>query len=87
MSDDTRAIKEFVVREFAPDVAAEELESDYDLLRNGVIDSIGMLRTIVWLEETFEVSLEDATPDDLRSVDAIDALVTRVREPAGSTRS
>jgi signal transduction histidine kinase len=36
VSDEVFAIKEFIVREFVPDVTPDELETDYDLLENGV---------------------------------------------------
>lgn len=80
MVQEIRAIKEFVIREFASDVTVDELESDYDLLNNGVIDSIGLLRTIAWLEKTFEVSLDSASPENLRTVESMHVLVTETRE-------
>lgn len=77
MNDHTRAIKEFIIEEFMPDVPLDQLETDYDLLAGGVIDSLGLLRVIVWLEDTFQLPLDDAeiTPDSFRTVDAIRAVI------------
>ncbi|MET9480027.1 MULTISPECIES: acyl carrier protein [unclassified Streptomyces] len=81
-------IKQFVIEEFLPDVSAEELADDHDLLSDGVIDSLGVLKLIAWVEDRFEVAIgdEDLDPDNFRSVAAIDAFVSGSRRPevAGS---
>lgn len=80
MTDHTRMIKEFIVKEFLPDVPVEQLETDYDLLDGGVIDSIGLLRAIVWLEDTFQIPLYDAeiVPESFRSVAAIRTFIEQM---------
>lgn len=73
----TKIIKQFVTEEFAPDVAAGDLDADLDLLSSGVIDSLGLLKLIAWIEATFDVAVDDAAldPDNFRTVTAIDAFV------------
>jgi acyl carrier protein len=75
--DHTPQIKQFIVEEFMPDVPVDQLESDYDLLEGAVIDSLGLLQVIAWLEDSFELALDDAEigPDNFRSVDAIQAFI------------
>lgn len=70
-------IKQFVIEEFLPDVSASELDPDHDLLTGGVIDSLGLLKLIAWIEATFELTVDDAAldPDNFRTVSAIDAFV------------
>jgi acyl carrier protein len=70
-------IKAFVIEEFAPDVSKDELANDLDLLKNGVIDSLGLLKLISWIEDHFGVNVEDTAldPDNFRTVDAIDTFV------------
>ncbi|MDG4762658.1 phosphopantetheine-binding protein [Solwaraspora sp. WMMD406] len=72
-------IKSFLISEFMPDVTASELANDYDLLANGVIDSLGLLKLIAWIETEFDVTVDDAAldPDNFRTVDAIDAFLAR----------
>jgi acyl carrier protein len=74
-----RTIKHFVIDEFLPDVGADVLDADYDLLANGVIDSLGMLKVIAWLENQFDISADDVDldPDSFRSVRGIDAFIER----------
>jgi acyl carrier protein len=75
--DHTTQIKQFIVEEFLPDVAAEELDDHYDLLDGAVIDSLGLLQVIAWLEDTFELALDDAEigPDQFRSVHTIQTFI------------
>jgi acyl carrier protein len=73
----TSIIKQFVTDEFAPDVAASDLDVELDLLSSGVIDSLGLLKLIAWIEATFDVTVDDAAldPDNFRTVAAIDAFI------------
>ncbi|MGQ0840954.1 phosphopantetheine-binding protein [Actinokineospora sp.] len=72
-----RAITEFIISEFLPDVPAAELATDVDLIADGVIDSLGLLKLLVWLEDTFGIRADDVDldPESFRSVVAIDAFV------------
>ncbi len=73
----TRTITTFIVDEFLPDVPAESLAADYDLLSGGVIDSLGLLKVIAWLEDRFDVVVDDIEiePDNFRTVAAMNAFV------------
>ncbi len=77
-------IKRFVLEEFLPDVAPEELAPDHDLLADGVIDSLGLLKLIAWVEDEFALAVDDTAldPDNFRSVAAIDAFVARANASA-----
>jgi len=72
-------VKSFIVEKFAPDVRVDELDDDYDLLDNGVVDSLALLRLISWVGDRFEIPIDDIdlTPDHFRSVSAIDDFITR----------
>jgi acyl carrier protein len=74
-----QAIKEFVVEEFLPDVSAGELDADYDLLANGVIDSLGLLKVIAWIEDRYGVDTDEVglRPESFHSVAAISAFIDR----------
>lgn len=70
-------IKRFVIEEFLPDVSVAELSVDHDLLETGVIDSLGLLKVIAWIEERFELSVHDTDldPANFHSVAAIDLFI------------
>ncbi len=79
-------IKKFLVDEFLPDVSPSEIDVQHDLLADGVIDSLGVLKLIAWLEDRFTLTVSDTEldPDNFRSVAAIDAFIADSRTPAGA---
>jgi acyl carrier protein len=76
-------IKKFLIDEFLPDVGASEIDVEHDLLADGVIDSLGVLKLIAWLEERFALTVSDTEldPDNFRSVTAIDSFIAESRKP------
>lgn len=71
-------IRQFITTNFyvAPEAG---LADDASLLDNGVIDSTGVLEVISFLEESFEIKVEDKEllPENLDSIDRIAAFVER----------
>jgi acyl carrier protein len=80
--DHTDTIKRFVIDEFLPDVSMEQLSSDDDLLANGIIDSLGLLKVIAWLEHQFELAVDDVdlSPDSFRTIAAISSFIENTRQ-------
>ena len=85
MDDTTPKIKQFIVDEFMPDVPVEELESDYDLLTGGVVDSLGLLKVVAFIESEFDVGVDESElgPESFRTVNAIKEYVEQARANAG----
>lgn len=56
-----------------------ELQNDQSLMSNGIVDSMGVMEMIQFLEEEFgvEVSDEEITEENLGSLDAIAGFVAR----------
>ena len=80
MSDVTTtstAIKEFLVDEFLSPEDAEELDSETELYATGILDSMGTLKLVTFLEGEFGVSLEpnEVTQEQLASIRLIADLV------------
>lgn len=75
--DHTHTIKRFVIDEFLSDVSMDQLSSDDDLLASGIIDSLGLLKVIAWLENQFQLAIDDVelSPDSFRSVAAINSFI------------
>ncbi|MEU9144392.1 acyl carrier protein [Streptomyces sp. NPDC048349] len=78
-----QAIKEFMVREFLPDLPAGELDADFDFLAAGVVDSLGLLKVIAWLEDVHHIDTDEFVldPEAFRSVAAIDEFITDASRP------
>ncbi|MEM7563782.1 MAG: acyl carrier protein [Pseudomonadota bacterium] len=59
--------------------AADGIDPDANLLQEEIVDSVAMMEVIVWLEETFDVSIDpdDLTPDNFGTVNSILAYLNR----------
>jgi acyl carrier protein len=76
-------INEYISRELVPDPAVLPLANETSLLDNGILDSLSLLRLVVFLEERFRITMGDGDllPENFASVNAICAYL-RTREPA-----
>jgi len=70
-------VAQFIVDEFAPDLEPSQLDPDYDLLDGGIVDSLGLLTIVAWIEDRTgaELDLGAVGEDDLRTVRSIAALM------------
>lgn len=77
----THEIASFIVSEFVPEVTVEALDPDFDLLENGVVDSLGLLQLIEWVGHRYELPVADMdlAPVNFQSVNAIRDFVTTAR--------
>ncbi|MFC0598830.1 phosphopantetheine-binding protein [Streptomyces palmae] len=75
----TEAIRTHILAEYLPGTPREELETSYDLLDNGVVTSLDLLALISWVEQRFQVPIDEVeiSPDHFRSVDAMSEFVKR----------
>lgn len=76
--DPRNVVRQFVMDEFLPDVPAGEVHDEADLVATGVIDSLGLLKVIAWLEDRFGIAADDLDldPAAFRSIEAISQLVS-----------
>jgi acyl carrier protein len=75
--DETPKVKQFIVEEFMPDVSVEELDADFDLLTGGVVDSLGLLKVVAWLEAEYDIGVDESElgPESFRTVAAINTYI------------
>lgn len=75
-------IKQYIVSEFIPDIGADELDDDYDLIASGVIDSLSLLRVITWLGTHFDIPVDEIelSEQNFASVSAIGEVVYRGKQ-------
>jgi methoxymalonate biosynthesis acyl carrier protein len=76
-------VTEFIVAEYLPGTSATELDPSYDLLDTGVVDSLGLLQLIAWVEKRYDIPIDDVeiSPDNFRSVAAICEFITTSKKP------
>ena len=59
MSDTAEAVRDFLIDEHYWQGSRDELSDDLPLIANRVIDSMGLLRLVAWLESHFGVTIDD----------------------------
>ncbi len=77
---DIRAqIREFITDNFMMGQETDLLPDSGSLLEMGVLDSIGVLELVAYIEETYGVAIADneLVPDNLDSVDRLVAFIER----------
>jgi len=77
-------IREFIFKNFLFEADDSSLKDDDSFLEQGIIDSTGMLELVNFLDECFEVRVEDdeLIPENLDSVDRLVDFVTRKKSQA-----
>lgn len=87
MKDETvRELREFVLREFLPGEPPESLENTTPLISGGVIDSIGTLKLVGFLEERFGIKAEahEIDEENLDSIELMASFVESRRTGSGN---
>ena len=78
MSDLKSEIKAFIIENFLFG-NANGLKDDTSFLEEGIIDSTGVLELVTFLEENFEIQVEDEEliPENLDSIDNVTGYLER----------
>ncbi len=81
-----RCVRSFVLEKF-PAAKNRAFNDDLPLLESGIIDSLGVLDVVGFLEQTFQIRIEDdeLTPDNFANVRCMVAFVARKGRPAEAT--
>lgn len=71
------AIRTFLVEEILYDRDLKDLKPTDNLIERGLLDSLGILKTVTFCEEHFGITIPDdqVLPDNMESVQAIAKLV------------
>jgi acyl carrier protein len=75
----TNEVLSFISIELIGDDESVTLSSDVDLLGSGLVDSLGIMRLVAFLEETYATSVppEDVIIDNFLTINSIVAYVHR----------
>ncbi|HXK61299.1 MAG TPA: acyl carrier protein [Acidobacteriota bacterium] len=77
-------IREFISNELMFHQGPDGIPSEQSLITSGILDSLALLRLIMFLQEEFNVKIEDeeVVPDNFETIRAIDAFLAKKRENA-----
>jgi acyl carrier protein len=86
MEDIKTSIRTFITDNFLFG-AADNLKDDTSFLEEGIIDSTGVLELITFLEETYDITVDDEEliPENLDSINNVTAFLSTKLE--GSTKA
>lgn len=83
-----RELHGFIVGELASGSATEPVTADEDLIKRGIVDSLGVAQLVEFCESRYgiRVSDSDLVPDNFRSVRELADYVDRKQAEKGSGR-
>jgi len=72
-----RTVKEYILSEFLPGEDPETLSDDTPLITGGILDSIKIMKLVIFLEEThgLEFQAHEIAADHLDTLDSIARIV------------
>lgn len=78
-------LEKFLVTEIAADLGKRSLTPDEDLLEQRIIDSLGILRLVSYLEESQHIKIQDGDilPENFQSMNSIVRFVERKKQDGG----
>jgi acyl carrier protein len=78
------AVRQFIIENFLFE-EDENLKDDTSFLESGIIDSTGVLEMVTFLEDTYEIHVEDEDmiPENLDSLESIANYITRKKNGGG----
>lgn len=73
------AVRSFIVDDLRWTGSATNLTSEFALIENDVLDSMGIFELVSFVEERFgiEIDDEDLVPDNFETIGAISSLIMR----------
>jgi acyl carrier protein len=79
MSEFKTKIKEFIMTELNPDANLERLGDDEPLLDSGIVNSLGVLKIMAFLDEAFgiDLSAEEIKLENFKNVSSICSLLDK----------
>ncbi len=84
MDEITKAVRDYVVREYLEEGDDREVTETTPLISGGIVDSFSMVSLKRFLERKYQIQIPDAeaTPDAFDTVQRIVVLVQRFQKPA-----
>jgi acyl carrier protein len=79
--DTKEQIRQYLAQNFLFSNNGLDLKDDASFLEEGIVDSTGVLEMVMFVEETFNIEVNDdeIVPDNFDSVNALAAFIARKR--------
>jgi acyl carrier protein len=75
--DTKKIVREFIIDSFLPFAEENPFEDEDSFMEKGIINSTGVLELLQFIEETFEITVEDeeVIPDNLDSLNKLTSFI------------
>jgi len=75
--DTKKIVREFIIDSFLPFAEENPFEDEDSFMEKGIINSTGVLELLQFIEETFEITVEDeeVIPDNLDSLKKLTSFI------------
>lgn len=86
MDDITKAVRDYIIREYLEEGDDREITETTPLISGGIVDSFSMVSLLRFLEKNYSIHIPDdaATPEAFDTVQSIAALVQRFQKVTSS---
>ena len=77
----TQDLERFIIQDIMVGGKDVSLSPDESLIESGIVDSLGILRLVAFIEENFSVVVDDTevVPENFETINAMSSLVERKR--------
>ena len=84
LTNEKELIRQFVIEKLARAKKINHLNDQDNLIENSIIDSLGIMQLVSYIEATFAVKVkdEDIIPDYFESIDAISNYIENLQQPS-----
>jgi acyl carrier protein len=78
-------VRAFIGETFPSEADSAQLDAEASLFESGVLDSMGVLTLVTWLEQTFGITVEDdeVLPENIDGIGPLVRYIRAKREAAG----
>jgi len=77
-----KIIADFITRSLARESSMSDIEYNNNLITAGIVDSLGIVKLISYLENTFSIKIrdEDMVPENFETIECIASYIQKVQE-------
>jgi acyl carrier protein len=79
-------VREFVINNYLPDASADSITDTMPLITSGIIDSIGMLGLVDFIESRYAIEFMPREID-VHSLDTVERIETLIRVKVAASKS
>ena len=75
-------LRKYLISEFNADFKKDSIDPDENLLNRGIIDSLGIMKLIAFMEKAFNIKIanEDVIPENFQSLNSLNQFITRKKQ-------